>query len=199
MIDQIKKIYSLLFIICISLNGCISSIDVKEDLDEVGAEKISCMVNGEPFEAINGKGLLAIDFVMGELLESENSFLITVYSVELLDEGGALAVGFKIGGKNVSDLKVGDTFTTWELLPGSSEDYIGAMGGVEKRSSIQTDEHIFKASSNHTKEISLTITAIDHVAKTMSGAYNFVALDDENNTKVEVTEGIFQNVSWETE
>lgn len=196
MFVQIKKISFLLSFLCLGLNGCLSSIDVNGDLDELGAERIVCLVDGKPFEAVNGKGLLAVDFVMTELVEGNDNFLLTIYSVELLEEGGALAVGFKLAGKKITDLKAGDTFTTWTAIDTANEVYSGAMGGVEQRTSLQTDEHIFKASSNHTQEMNLTITEIDHVAKQVSGTFRFVALDDENNTKVEVTEGEFLNISW---
>ncbi|MBD8489519.1 hypothetical protein IFO69_12255 [Echinicola sp. CAU 1574] len=194
--NNLKKNQLALILFCpLILNGCITSLELKNEEEAGMEERLTCMVDGEPFEAANGQGLLAVDFVMVDMVEKENTFLMTLYAVDLPDEGGARAVGFKLGGIDINDLQVGDTFDDWKLETDSGE-YLGVLGAVEERPSVQSEEYTLKASSNHTKEIKLTITEIDYQAKTMSGTFNFKALDDEKNIEVEVSEGSFQNISW---
>jgi hypothetical protein len=144
---------------------------------------------------VNGKGLFAVDFVRTELVEEETNFLLTVFGGELLDDGAALAVGFRLGGDKLADLQEGDTFDSWELDE-SDGAHKGVMGGVEQRPSVNSEEHDFRASSNHTGDVSLTITAIDHANKKISGEFHFTALDNENNVRVEISEGKFENIYW---
>ncbi|QDH80532.1 hypothetical protein FKX85_16385 [Echinicola soli] len=191
-----RQIYLLAILLFACLSGCITSLDTKTDLDMANAEKVTCEVNGKPFEAVNGEGLLALDFVMADIEKAEGAFVLTVYAVQLSDDGGALAVGFKLGGEQVTDIQTGDTFTTWTPITEGSSHYKGVLGAVEKRPSVNTDEHIFKASSNHTRKVSLTVTEFDPVAKSISGTFHFEALDDENGTEVVVTNGQFQHVQW---
>ncbi|WP_215224928.1 hypothetical protein [Echinicola shivajiensis] len=176
----------------IGTTSCIPSFDI--DLINNNEEKITCKLNGENFAADNNESVL--DLVKAELVEKDQYFLLTVYGAELLDDGGAKAVGFKIGGLSIEELQAGNTYETWEELENSPGDFVGVMGAVEERPSVQSDESIYKASSNHTKKIFLEITEVDHEAKTFSGTFSFDALDDVSGVNINVTEGQFENVKW---
>jgi hypothetical protein len=188
-----KSAFFLLLFVSFSLAGCLPFTDFTNDESE--QVKVTCLVDGRPFEAVNGKGLFAVDFVRTELVEEETNFLLTVFGGELLDDGAALAVGFRLGGDKLADLQEGDTFDSWELDE-SDGAHKGVMGGVEQRPSVNSEEHDFRASSNHTGDVSLTITAIDHANKKISGEFHFTALDNENNVRVEISEGKFENIYW---
>lgn len=175
-----------------STTSCIPSFDI--DLINNSEEKITCKLNGENFAADNNTSVL--DLVKAELVEKDQYFLLTVYGAELLDDGGAKAVGFKLGGQSLEELQAGNTYNSWEELASSPGDFIGVMGAVEERPSVQSDENIYKASSNHTNKISLEITEINHEAKTFSGIFSFDALDDEKGVSISVTEGVFEDVKW---
>jgi hypothetical protein len=190
---HLNRIFFLVLFISFSLVSCFSISDLKNEINE--EEKLTCLVDGKPFEAVNGHGLFAVDFVRTELVEEETNFLLTVFGGELLDDGAALAVGFRLGGDNLSDLQVGDVFDSWELDENDGA-HKGVMGGVEQRPTINSDEHDFRASSNHTGDVSLTITDIDFTNKRISGEFYFTALDDENNVRVEISEGKFENIYW---
>ncbi|WP_186758070.1 DUF6252 family protein [Echinicola salinicaeni] len=172
--------------------ACIPSFDI--DIINNKEEKITCKLDGVDFAADNNESIL--DLVKGELLERDQYFLLTVYGAELQDEGGAKAVGFKIGGFSIEELRAGNTYETWEELENRPGDFVGVMGAVEERPSVQSDESIYKASSNHTKKVSLEITEVDHETKTFSGTFSFVALDDETGIEINVTEGKFEDVKW---
>lgn len=190
---HLNRIIFLVLFVSFSLVSCFSLSDLKNEINE--EEKLTCLVDGKPFEAVNGQGLFAVDFVRTELVEEETNFLLTVFGGELLEDGAALAVGFRLGGDNLSDLQVGDVFDSWELDENDGA-HKGVMGGVEQRPTINSDEHDFRASSNHTGNVSLTITDIDFTNKRISGEFYFTALDDENNMRVEISEGKFENIYW---
>lgn len=191
---------SILLMLLVALGGCIDSLDSVDILpNKADRETINCLVDGVPFEATSGKGLLAMDFVKTEMQQDENSFLLTVFGVNMQDNGEALAVGFRLGGRSIEDVQAGDTFTGWVPIGDAEGPYEGAMGGVEKRKSATSDEYVFKAGSNHTGEISLTVTAIDLAEKRISGTFQFTAKDVENDVLLDVTEGDFDNIQWKVE
>lgn len=186
---------SSFLLLLLGLGGCLSDLELVPEKEN--QEVLACLIDGKPFEATSGKGLLAVDFIRTELLEDENSFLLTVFGVRMQDNGEALAVGFKLGGKNLQDIQPGDTFTEWLPMENVEGAFEGAQGGVEKRKSATSSENIYQAGSHHTGNISLTITAIDLKAKRISGTYHFTARDIEKDIQLEVTQGSFENIQWE--
>jgi hypothetical protein len=200
MLKRFVKRTSVLFILLVPLGGCLDALDSVDILpNKANRETINCLVDGVPFEATSGKGLLAVDFVKTEMQQDENSFLLTVFGVNMQDNGEALAVGFRLGGRNIGEIQPGDTFTEWVPIEDAEGPFEGAMGGVEKRKSATSEEYIFKAGSNHTGEISLTVTAIDLAERRISGTFQFTAQDVENDILLNVTEGDFENIQWEVE
>ncbi|HSF55587.1 MAG TPA: hypothetical protein VLA71_17660 [Algoriphagus sp.] len=194
MFNHFVKRSFMLILLLGGLGGCLSELDILPDNSK--QEKLSCLVNGEPFAATSGKGLLAMDFIRAEMQQTENYFLLTVFGVNILDSGEALAVGFRLGGSNPESIQPGDTFTTWVAMEDMESNFEGAMGGVEKRKSPTSNETIYKAGSNHTGEMSLTVTTIDLAEKKISGTFRFTALDAEVDTLIEVSQGNFENVQW---
>ena len=81
MFKQFIKRSFFLFFLLLGLGGCLSELDILPDKSD--QEKLSCLVDGEPFEATSGKGLLAVDFIRTELQQDENSFLLTVFGVNV--------------------------------------------------------------------------------------------------------------------
>lgn len=194
MIDHFIKSAFILVILLMGLGGCLSEVDIFPEKDNL--EKFSCRVNGEVFEATSGKGLLAIDFIMAEMQQTENSYLLTVFGVDIQDSGEALAVGFRLGGSNPEDIRVGDNFTAWVPMGNVEGAFAGAKGGVEKRESAASNETVFRASSDPAGEINLTVTSIDLAEKKISGTFRFTAQQEESEILIEVTEGVFENVQW---
>jgi hypothetical protein len=174
--------------------GCDLIQDTFPESDAKG--KISCRVNGEAFEAAGNKSIAAMDFVVAEMEREGNTFLLTVVGVSQHDGGGALAVGFKLGGYSLADIQAGTTLTQWNYDESIIGDFEGVMGGVEERASANSDEAKYKASSNHADLMSLTVTEFDTLQKKLSGTFYFKAKDQYNGTEVEVTEGKFSNLKW---
>jgi len=174
--------------------GCDLIQDTFPETDEKG--KISCKVNGEQFEAAGNKSIAAMDFIAAEMEREGNTFLLTVVGVSQYDGGGALAVGFKLGGHSLADIQPGTTLTEWNYDESIIGDFEGAMGGVEERTSVNSDEAKYKASSNHADLMSLTVTEFDTLQKKLSGTFYFKAKDQYIGTEIEVTEGVFSNVEW---
>lgn len=158
--------------------------------------KITCMVNGKEFEAAGNKSIAAMDFIVAEMQREGSAFHLTVAGVSQHDGGGALAVGFKIGGYSLADVQPGTTLTEWNYDEAIVGDFVGAMGGVEQRESVKSEEAKFKASSNHADLMSLTVTEFDTVQKKLSGTFYFEAKDQYNGAEIEVTEGTFSNIQW---
>lgn len=182
------------FFLLLGLGGCLSDLDILPDKYQ---EKLSCLVDGEPFEATSGKGLLAVDFIRTEMQQTEDYFLLTVFGVTIQDGGEALAVGFRLGGSDPEDIQPGNIYTTWVALEDVEGAFEGAMGGVEKRKSVTSNETLFKAGSSPSGEISLTVTAIDLAEKKISGTFQFSAQGEDSDIRIEVTEGTFENIQWQ--
>lgn len=195
MLNHFVKRSFFLFLLTLGLGGCLSELDLLPDPSN--QEKLSCLVDGVPFEATSGKGLLAIDFIRAEMQRTENHFLLTVFGVTLQDGGEALAVGFELGGSDPATIQPGDTFTTWIPMENLESAFEGARGGVEKRKSATSNETLFKAGSNPDGTISLTVTSIDLTERKISGTFRFSAKGEESDIRIEVTEGNFENVQWE--
>jgi len=176
---------------CIDING----VNIFPNRKDDGV--ISAILNGDQFEVESGKGILASEHVIAEMELRDDSFLLTVYGIRVKDGGKALALGFKIGGKNLEELSSGSEFTEWNLIENSEVNFEGAMGAVEMRNSVKSKDHLYQASSNHTGEMELLITEIDVNKKLISGKFSFSALDDENGTLIEVENGTFDSIKWE--
>lgn len=174
--------------------GCDLIQDTFPESDKKG--KITCKVNGEEFAAAGNKGLAAMDFIAAEMEREGNSFLLTVVGVTQYDGGGALAVGFKLGGHSLADIQPGTTLTEWNYDESVIGNFEGTMGGVEERASVKSEEAKYKASSNHADLMSLTVTEFDTLENKLSGTFYFEAKDQQNGTEIEVTDGVFSNVEW---
>lgn len=196
MFKQFIKRSFFLFFLLLGLGGCLSELDILPDKSDL--EKLSCLVDGEPFEATSGKGLLAVDFIRTDMQQTDDYFLLTVFGVTVQNGGEALAVGFKLGGSDPEDIEPGNTYTAWVAFEDVEGAFEGAMGGVEKRKSVTSNEALFKAGSSPSGEISLTVTAIDLDERKISGTFQFTAHGEEDSDiRIEVTEGIFENIKWE--
>lgn len=159
---------------------------------------ISAMLNGVQFEAEGGGGLLSDEFLRAELEKGDGDFLLTVYGINIEEDNSALAVGFQIAGNQLDEIQAGNTYEEWVLIDEKASLFEGAKGAVEKRNSIGSDDHLFKASTYYTGEMSLTISEIDTLSQQFSGTFSFSALDEENDTLLNVTQGSFENVKWKT-
>ncbi|MEB2775764.1 DUF6252 family protein [Algoriphagus sp. D3-2-R+10] len=194
MLFKYPKNYAYLFLLLLGLISCDAIDDIMPDKKDTGV--ISAMLNGAPFEAEGGKGLLASEFIKAELDFNENNYLLTVYGIRIEDNKTVLAVGFQLAGKDIKEVKAGDTFTEWILINESTSTFEGAKGAVEKRNSIRSDDNVFKASTYYTGEMSLTISQIDLEEQKISGTFMFSAVDSDNDTLVNVTGGAFEQVQW---
>lgn len=182
------------FILLALLTGCEIVRDTFPESDKNG--KIVCMIDGVKFEAAGNKSIAAMDFIVAEMEQNTDSYLLTVFAISQHKGTGALAVGFKIGGYNLEDLEPGVTLTQWNYNEDIVGSFEGVMGGVEERASKDSDDTVFKASSNHADKMSLTVTEIDLSKKSISGTFQFEAMDQETEKFVEVTSGEFRNVQW---
>lgn len=189
---------SRILIYSIFISFGISSCDAIEEImpDKKDAGVISAKLNGELFEVEGGKGILASEYLKAELDSSSTDFLLTIYGIQIEDDKKALAMGIQLAGEAIVDVQPGDVFTDWILVDDVSSTFKGAKGAVEKRISANSDENVFKASSYNTDEMTLTITDIDLEGQKISGTFKFSALDTENDTLINVTEGKFDQVKW---
>lgn len=189
---------SRILIYSIFISFGISSCDAIEEIipDAKDAGVISAKLNGELFEVEGGKGILASEFLKAELDSSKTNFLLTIYGIQVEDDKKALAMGIQLAGKAIADVQPGDEFTDWILVDDASSTFKGAKGAVEKRISANSDENVFKASSYNTNEMTLTISEINIEEQKISGTFKFSALDTENDTLINVTEGKFEQVKW---
>ncbi|MBN3519078.1 hypothetical protein JYB62_03605 [Algoriphagus lutimaris] len=190
----LKRAFILLvlfsLISCIDING----VNVFPNRKDKGV--ISATLNGDQFEVESGKGILASEFVVSEMKNRDDYFLLTIYGIRVKDGGKALAFGFKIAGINLEELARGSKFSEWNLIKNSEVNFEGAMGAVEMRKSVKSEGHLYQASSNHTGEMELIITDIDVNKKLISGRFSFTALDEVNGTLIEVENGTFDNIKW---
>lgn len=189
---------SRIFIYSIFISCGLSSCDAIEEIlpDAKDAGTISAMLNGEPFDVEGGKGILASEFLKAELDSSVTDFSLTIYGIRIEDDKKALAMGIQLAGDAIADIQPGDVFTDWVLVDDVSSTFKGAKGAVERRISANSDENVFKASSYNTGEMTLTISDIDLEEQKISGTFKFSALDTENDTLINVTEGKFEQVKW---
>ncbi|WP_439488210.1 hypothetical protein [Algoriphagus sp.] len=174
----------------------VSCMPIDELFEKDNEGKISCIINGEPYEVEGGKSILSSEILRSELTRREGHFLLTIYGIKPVEDNKGLAIGFRIGGIDVADLKPDDVFTEWEVLDEEEGNFVGAMGGVEERTSGNTDYHELKASSNHTGDITLTISEIDTVGRLISGTFHFTAKDQISGDVQEVTDGVFEKIKW---
>jgi hypothetical protein len=195
--SDFKKLFTTClsaFLLLAVVTGCEIVRDTFPESEKNG--KIVCLIDGVKFEAAGNKSIAAMDFIVTEMEKKDDTYLLTVFAISQHKGTGALAVGFKIAGSRLEDLEPGVTLTQWnynEAIVGSFE---GVMGGVEGRTSKDSDDTVFKASSNHADKMSLTVTEIDLSKKSISGTFQFEAKDQETEKFVEVTNGEFRNVQW---
>ncbi|WP_339706440.1 hypothetical protein [Algoriphagus aquimarinus] len=196
MIMLLKTFRILIYTALVSF--VLMSCDIMEEIipDAKDAGVISANLNGEPFQVEGGKGLLASEFLKAELASTETNFLLTIYGIRIEDNKQAVAMGIQLAGVDISDIQPGDEFTDWVLVDDVASIFKGAKGAVEKRTSVNSDENVFKASSYNTNEMFLTISQIDLEEHKISGTFKFSALDTENDTLINVTEGNFEQVKW---
>lgn len=192
--------HSFLIRFCIFSMILLVSVSCQDVLDilplETTDEFISASINDQVFEVEGGKSILDSEFVIAEMVEDQDHFLLTVYGVQVADTKEVTAMGFKLGGKSLDELEVGKEYSEWELIENSEVNFEGVMGAVEKRTSPNSDDHIYKASSNHTGEISFIINEIDIENKTISGEFNYKAKDKDSGTLLEVRNGKFEKIEW---
>ncbi len=184
----------VLFVLILSVFVSCMPVDELFEKDEEG--KISCVINGEPFEVEGGKSILSSEILRSELTRSEGHFLLTIYGIRPVEDNKGLAIGFRIGGIDLAELKSEDVFTKWEVLDEDEGTFVGAMGGVEERTSGSSEVHELKASSNHTGDIMLKISEIDTVGQLISGTFNFTAKDQISGEVQKVTDGVFEKIKW---
>lgn len=187
---------SMILFVFFGLTSCIEIDGKRIFADKKDEGVISATIDGKAFEVESGSGIFSKEVVIAELEEGADFFLLTVYGVKVRSGGNALAFGFKLGGKNLEDVEINSDYTEWTLIEDSDINFEGAMGAVELRKSVKSEDHIYKASSNHTGIMSLIISEIDLEKRLISGVYNYVARDQNNGTEVEVQDGVFNSIEW---
>ncbi|MBN3582171.1 hypothetical protein JYB64_07210 [Algoriphagus aestuarii] len=186
--------FSIISLILIAVVSCQEVLDILPA--NSSEEIISATINDQVFEVEGGKSILDSEFVIAEMVEDQDHFLLTVYGVQVADTKEVTAMGFKLGGKSLAELEIGKEYTSWQLLKNSEVNFEGVMGAVEKRTSPNSDDHIYKASSNHTGEISFIIHELDIENKSISGVFNYKAKDKDKGTVLEVNNGKFEKIEW---
>lgn len=160
----------------------ISDLDdlIDDDDDDLSGAYVTAKVNGEQFTSLEA-GLSAT------FEETDTYFVISVGAVSI-STGKAKGLALAVAGVNSGQVAVGSTFTDIE-----SEDGLGANAGYaegpisDPGSDVDTDELL---------EIYIKITAIDRDSKTISGEFNFKALDEETNVTYTITDGIFNEMPY---
>lgn len=193
MIRNYKNVIAILLLAFCSFS-CLEDLKFVPETAKDGT--ITASIDGEPFDVESGQGVFGSEFIVAELEEEKDHFVLTVFGVEIEEDGKAFAMGIKIGGENINEMKAGNVYKEWVPIDGFEEVYSGAMGGVEKRKSVNAKDNIFKAGSNHTGEMEISITEIDFELKKISGTFSFTALDEDKDVRIEVKSGVFQGIEW---
>ncbi|MBR9774046.1 MAG: hypothetical protein GYB55_03200 [Cytophagales bacterium] len=192
-----KKIHYLLFA---SLLMIFSSCDLSEvfddedDMDDPEAEIVTAKINGEAFSAVESDdALIQLDQVEGDLDLNGDVFELSFTATDF-GQSYLTTLSLSLQGLNYSDLKAGSQFVGFTEENLSSGNPTGAAGVVAKASLDGETE--FAGITLLVGTIEVELTKLDKENELMSGEFSFVAYDDDNDTNIVVTEGVFTNVEF---
>ncbi|MEM5566835.1 DUF6252 family protein [Psychroserpens sp. AS72] len=172
-----KKLIILL--VLTSLFACGSDDSILDDNDPNGSY-ITANVNGINFTTINIPGATS-----AYLYNTDFNFIIGLAGAEYNGTENPRSVGLVFGGLDFDSVVVGYELNATnenEVVAGSyfSESTAGFENGGE------SDGNAY-----------VKITAIDKVNQTISGEFNFIAIDDDNvSITYTVTNGVFNNLEY---
>jgi len=172
-------IFALIFISIISCSkdDDTSSNDMEPMVDPT-ARFLTAQVDGEQYFSETFQ-------LTGTLSENNPGYAFGVVGAEvsLLGTSEAITIGFV--GLDINTA-VGTLFEIDNAISGT------AFAGMFTRAG--TSESV---SANAETEGQGMITSIDTIAKTFSGTFSFVAIDEDSNTSYSITNGVFQNVEYD--
>ncbi|MEM8965381.1 MAG: DUF6252 family protein [Bacteroidota bacterium] len=164
------------------LFACGDGSDVLDDIDDIDENDseevfVTAKVNGVEFSA-RGE-----TFVNASSANNSGFFSLGIGAVDV-DQGRAKAIALAIVAIDRTEVQVDDTFTeTDEAGFGATAGY--EEGAIGEEAEIETDE---------IQAIAIKITAVDQENETISGEFSFTAIDEDTNTTITVTEGVFNKV-----
>ncbi|MGD1894722.1 MAG: DUF6252 family protein [Cyclobacteriaceae bacterium] len=179
-----KIVLQLFFgaLMIIVLFGCGNGSDVLDDIadvDENDPEEIfvTAKVNGVEFSA-QGE-----TFVNTSSANNSGFFSLAIGAVDV-EQGRAKAIALAIVAIDREEVQVDDTFTE------TDDNGFGATAAYEE--GVISEEAEIEA--DKTQAIAVKITAVDQENQTISGEFSFTAIDEDTNTTITVTDGVFNKV-----
>ena len=177
-----KLLLSISIALCFILTNC-SPEEIKDRIeDEFGG------TDGTDFVAkVNGKQFGAsLENVHAYITVTENVYTVAIGAgaVEGLTLGKAIAIAFS--GSDYDELNAGSTHN-------STEGQYPAGAGYEEHYTDSNEDY----ETDEVESIYIKVTAIDKSNLTISGEFNFTAIDEDTNTTYTVTDGKFTNIPYE--
>lgn len=192
-----KKYPPLLFAMLLMI---ISSCDLSEvfedddDLDDPESQVMTAKINGEAFSAVESDdAFIQLDEVEGDLDLNGDVFEISISGLDF-GQSYLITIVLSLQGVNYPDLKAGSQFVGFTEENLSSGNPTGAAGVVAKTSLGGDTE--FGGITLLEGTIEVKLTKLDKENELISGEFSFVAYDEDNDTNIIVTDGVFTNVEF---
>jgi len=144
-------------------------------------QSITASVNGMPFNS-TVQGLIT-----ATLVDETGFYGLVLLGNERVSESEIRSISVGLFGADFSTVQEGTAFTN--VIDDDITD--GATGVFGRGMSIGEIE------TTETVEIFVQITAIDRTNRTISGVFNFVAIDSDNDTTYTITEGVFTDIIYQ--
>lgn len=172
----------VLFITLGLLLGCSSNDDSSGELDNLSGTYIAAKVNGTTFISDNSG---TFNLISAQLYESGSIFGLGIAAVIYSGDFSAKTLGIGLGGYDFDMVVDGfEAAGEGENFFVSGHYYEANTNGSEISSETESNAYI-------------KITSIDKVNKTISGEFNFIAIDDDNpDVTYTVTDGVFNDVEY---
>ncbi|WP_394749762.1 hypothetical protein [Spongiimicrobium salis] len=182
--NVLKHPFALFLAISLCLISCSKTDDdslPEEEMMEMSEppvenQQFSAKINGETFTPPN-------DFVTATVATESEFYAIGIAAAGPTSSTTAKGIVLAMTGFNFDTLEAG---MTWSL-PTTESPLDGATAAFGQ-GNLETDE---------IQEIFVRLTNIDRVQRTISGEFEFVALDEETNRIYTVTDGLFRNVVYD--
>ena len=154
--------------------------DLLNDDDDLKGAHVTAKVNGDQFTSA--------DDALRATFEETDMYFTLAFGAVSVSSGKARGIALGVAGLSSEPLEVGATFTNEETDEGIGVEAAYSEGPVnDADADVSTDELL---------EISIKLTAIDRDNKTISGEFNFKALDEESNKTYTITEGMFSEIPY---
>eukprot|EP01013_Petalomonas_cantuscygni_P024622 TRINITY_DN46292_c0_g1_i1.p1 TRINITY_DN46292_c0_g1~~TRINITY_DN46292_c0_g1_i1.p1 ORF type:complete len:181 (+),score=16.68 TRINITY_DN46292_c0_g1_i1:3-545(+) len=166
----------------------------EDDMDDPEAQIMTAKINGEAFSAVESDDtLIQLDEVEGDLDLNGDVFEISISGLDF-GQSYLTTITLSLQGDDYPSLMEGSHFVGFTQENLSSGDPSGAAGVVAKVS-LDGDTEL-GGITLFVGTIDVEITKLDKENELISGAFSFVAYDEDNDSNIIVTDGVFTNVEF---